>query len=262
VKRIAELLDIEKDLVYFNFAEIGECTSWEVENKLEEELSNDKSNRMFVYDEFQYAATLNPKTGEEYDNKTGLKTFWELLDSGMLHKRGEFWNVRTPLKVLEFMSKICLKCHMDIKDGVWVNAEECLKDFKAYDIQKFREVFNFELENTHEIKQQDENRTITSEVKTLEPKSISHNEDVTPFFIKESYLERIIGLYDKSTGQVSDVLDIYHRLEKMNCDQIIDFIFEVYESAKKSYDLKFNDSIIFVIANQSLTSTTTNGTVC
>lgn len=35
----------------------------------------------------------------------------------------------------------------------------------------------------------------------------------------------------------------------MNCDQIIDFIFEVYESAKKGYDLKFNDSIIFVIAN-------------
>jgi cell division protease FtsH len=192
---------------------------------------------------------LNPKTGEEYDNKTGLKTFWELLDSGMLHKRGEFWNVRTPLKVLEFMSKICLKCHMDIKDGVWVNAEECLKDFKAYDIQKFREVFNFELENTHEIKQQDENRTITSEDETSEPKPINPDEVVIPFFIKESYLERIIGLYDKSTGQISDVLDIYHRLEKMDCDQIIDFIFEVYESAKKGYDLKFNDSIIFVIAN-------------
>ena len=101
VKRISQLLDIEKDYVYFNFASISESSSWEIENQIEEELSNEKSNRMFVYDEFQYAATINPKTGEERDNKSGLKPFWELLDSGLLHKRGEFWNVRLPLKVIE-----------------------------------------------------------------------------------------------------------------------------------------------------------------
>ena len=79
VKRIAELLEIDKDMVYFNFAEIGECSSWEIENELEEKLSNEKSNRMFVYDEFQYAATLD-KHGDELTKKSGLKPFWELLD--------------------------------------------------------------------------------------------------------------------------------------------------------------------------------------
>ena len=49
VKRISQLLDIEKDYVYFNFASISESSSWEIENQIEEELSNEKSNRMFVY---------------------------------------------------------------------------------------------------------------------------------------------------------------------------------------------------------------------
>lgn len=123
VKRISQLLDIEKDYVYFNFASISESSSWEIENQIEEELSNENSNRMFVYDEFQYAATINPKTGEERDNKSGLKPFWELLDSGLLHKRGDFWNVRTPLKVIEYMTKINLKLKMEINNGIWVNSK-------------------------------------------------------------------------------------------------------------------------------------------
>ena len=117
VKRISELLDIEKDYVYFNFASISEQSSWEIESQIEEELSNEKSNRMFIYDEFQYAATINPKTGEERDNKSGLKPFWELLDSGLLHKRSDFWNVRTPLKILEYMMKINAKTKMEIKNA-------------------------------------------------------------------------------------------------------------------------------------------------
>ena len=35
----------------------------------------------------------------------------------------------------------------------------------------------------------------------------------------------------------------------MNCDEIIDFLSDIYENARKGYDLKFNDSIIFVIGN-------------
>ena len=255
VKRISELLDIEKDYIYFNFASISEQSSWEIENQIEEELSNEKSNRMFVYDEFQYAATINPKTGEERDNKSGLKPFWELLDSGLLHKRSDFWNVRTPLKILDYMSKINLNNKMEIKDGVWTNAQECLKEFKPYDIQKFAEVFNFEYD-TNKIKS----------IKNDGPVFNAHNseedgindgdsfkahqkEEILPFFIKESYLERIINLYDTTSGKISDNLETYHKLEKMNCDEIIDFISSIYENARKGYNLRFNDSIIFVIGN-------------
>ena len=252
VKRISELLDIEKDYVYFNFASINESSSWEIENQIEEELSNEKSNRMFVYDEFQYAATINPKTGEERDNKSGLKPFWELLDSGLLHKRSDFWNVRTPLKILEYMTKINLNTQMEIKNGVWVNAEECLDGFKPYDIQKFSEVFNFEY-NSNKIKT-DNNKPKNIITEGKDVINTANNgygqENVTmPFFIKEYYLEKIIDLHDTTKGKISDKLETYHRLEAMNCAQIIDFISDIYENARKGYDLKFNDSIIFVIGN-------------
>ena len=260
VKRISELLNIEKDYVYFNFASISEQSSWEIENQIEEELSNENSNRMFVYDEFQYAATINPKTGEERDSKSGLKPFWELLDSGLLHKRSDFWNVRTPLKVLDYMTKINLQCKMEIKNGVWVNVKECLKEFKPYDIQKFNEVFDFDLDvapPTQSVQKVDTSNN------TQEMDASSCNENyadrpnvdnfqmnkVIPFFIKNYYLEKIIDLYDTTYGKISDRLETYHKLEEMDCDQIIDFISDIYENARKGYDLKFNDSIIFVIGN-------------
>jgi cell division protease FtsH len=214
-----------------------------------------------VYDEFQYAATINPKTGEERDNKSGLKPFWELLDSGLLHKRSDFWNVRTPLKVLEYMTKINIRNKMEIKNGVWVNAQECLEDFKSYDIQKFAEVFIFEYD-TNKIRKDTKTEQgcgigegtvkgcgiieVSQENKQI---SESEKEALMPFFIKEYYLEKIIDLYDTTTGKISDKMEIYHSLEKMNCDEIIDFISNVYENARKGYDLKFNDSIIFVIGN-------------
>ena len=96
VNRIAELLDIERDKVYFNFAKISESSAWEIEQEIEDELSNERSNRLFVYDEFQYANTLDAQ-GEEKDKRSGLKPFWELLDTGIIHKRYNFYGIRGSL---------------------------------------------------------------------------------------------------------------------------------------------------------------------
>ena len=258
VKRISELLGIEKDYVYWNFASINESSSWEIENQIEEELSNEASNRMFVYDEFQYAATIDPNTGQERDNKSGLKPFWELLDSGLIHKRSDFWSVRTPFKILDYMLKINTKCRMEIKNGVWVNAQECLEEFRPYDIQKFCEVFVFDVDRNKVKDEKTVKNLIPQEkiiayngYKTEEDKSIvkKQDENLLPFFIRETYLDKIISLHDTVYGHISDKIETYHKLEGMNCDEIIEFIAEVYENARKGYDLKFNDSIIFVIGN-------------
>ena len=213
---------------------------------------------MFVYDEFQYAATINPNNGDERDNKSGLKPFWELLDSGLLHKRSDFWSVRTPFKILDYMLKINTKCRMEIKNGVWVNAQECLEEFRPYDIQKFREVFVFDVD-TNKVKDEmtvpnlisQENSSTCNDYEIEEdaPNVNNQDEKLLPFFIRESYLDKIITLHDTVSGNISDKIETYHKLEEMNCDEIIEFIAEVYENARKGYDLKFNDSIIFVIGN-------------
>ena len=251
VKRISELLNIEKDYVYWNFASISESSSWEIENQIEEELSNETSNRMFVYDEFQYAATINPNNGAERDNKSGLKPFWELLDSGLIHKRSDFWTIRTPFKILDYMLKINAKCHMQIKNGVWVNAQECLEEFRPYDIQKFHEVFVFDIDS-NQIKNLDSQKDSPKVyvLKDDRPPCCDRVENENlPFFIRGDYLDNIIRLYDTVYGYISDKIETYHKLEGMNCDEIIEFISDIYEKARKGYDLKFNDSIIFVIGN-------------
>ena len=250
VKRISELLNIEKDYVYWNFASISESSSWEIENQIEEELSNETSNRMFVYDEFQYAATINPNNGAERDNKSGLKPFWELLDSGLIHKRSDFWTIRTPFKILDYMLKINAKCHMQIKNGVWVNAQECLEEFRPYDIQKFHEVFVFDIDS-NQIKNLDSQKDSPKvyELKDVRPCCDRVENENLPFFIRGNYLDGIIRLYDTVYGYISDKIETYHKLEGMNCNEIIEFISDIYEKARKGYDLKFNDSIIFVIGN-------------
>ena len=142
VRKIAKYLNIEKDLVYFNFAEIGEMHSYEIESTIEEELDNECSNRMFVYDEFQYAATLD-ESGCEKDNKSGLKPFWELMDSGILHKRESFWRNREIFTILNYLVKINMVHPIELVDGQWVNYEECLTQLNDYDINKFRQYLNF-----------------------------------------------------------------------------------------------------------------------
>ena len=250
IKRIAQLLDIERDLVYFNFAEIGECSSWEIEARIEEELSNERSNRFFVYDEFQYANTLD-KHGEEKDKRSGLKPFWELMDTGKIHKRDSFYQIRLLYTMALYLTKINDIYPMKIENGKWVNADECLEPFSSYEIMKFGQYFNFNLEGKNQPKSEEDDddederdvRDFDAGIPKMGPKS------GYDFFIKESYAEKLIDIQEKSGDGIRDRLSAFNELRKMSCDDIIELIGTVYENASKGYDLNFSDSVIFVVGN-------------
>ena len=243
VRRISQLLNIEKNLVYFNFCAINEQNSWEIENDIEEQLDNECSNRMFIFDEFQYAGVLDAH-GEEKDNKNGLKPFWELLDTGILHKRTSFWEIRDVFKVFMYMMRINAVCPMEIVNGVWVNSEECLMNFNSYDRQQFRQVFNFMANEKKNNK-----CVISSDDMNMPVVNSGFSGDEGQFFLQNHILNRFTELYRKSLNIVCDSSDVYHKLEKMNAIEICNLFNDVYEKSQKGYDLKFNDSIIFVIAN-------------
>ena len=238
VKRIAQLLNIEKNLVYFNFCSINEQSSWEIEEDIERQLDYECSNRMFVYDEFQYAATIDEQ-GAEKDNKNALKPFWELLDTGIIHKRTAFWEIREVFKALSHMMRINTLHPMELVNGVWVNSEECLSNFNAYDIKQLGEIFNFKLAKKNKGNK-DSNTPIVSTSYYFEDDS---------FFLKECVLNRFTSLYRKAYNLVCDTIDIYNKLRNMNVVEICELFNDVYEKSQKGYDLKFKESIIFVIAN-------------
>lgn len=245
IRRISQLLNIEKNLVYFNFCTINEQSSWEVEQDIEEQLDNDCSNRMFVYDEFQYAATIDGNGGEK-DNKNGLKPFWELLDTGILHKRTSFWENRSVFRVLTYMMKINSLCPMEIKNGVWENSEECMAKFNKYDRKQFLDAFNV----TQSYGENDEDVEYDSEGSLHKIRhSKSDVEEEPDFFLQSHILNRFTELYRKVYNVVCDTSDVYCKLQGMGIMEICDLFSDVYQKSLIGYDLNFKNSIIFVIAN-------------
>ena len=245
VKRISELLKIERDYVYFNFAQIDEMNAWEIEDTIEEQLSSERSNRMFIYDEFQYAATLD-ETGCEKDKKSGLKTFWELLDTGILEKKHNYSNVRSMLRLMRYMEIINRQTPIQLKNGVWVNADECLKGFGEYEKKTFGDFFNFHLK---EDKAPKGGEYIEGDCGYVRPVSIADSINTSnEMFIRDYYLERIYEYYDRTRKQI-DKIDFHNMIKTMNVDEIFMLVNECSEYYQKGYTLNFKDSVIFVIAN-------------
>lgn len=233
VKRISELLNIQEDYVYFNFAQIEEMSSWEIEDTLEENLSNVKSNRMFVYDEFQYAATLN-KAGEEKDKKSCLKTFWELMDTGIFRKRYSFSNIFSLKRLLKMIEAINEVCEIKIENCVWVNEEECLQHFGKYERQMCANVFNLKKNTSGN----------TSSV-------IGYNEvGSEDTFISKNDLDNLRVSYIEYTGNKEmDKIDFFKLVSKFNIQDWINLIKKCLEHKKRGYEMDFKKSVIFVIAN-------------
>ena len=233
VKRISELLHIEEDYVYFNFAKIEEMTSWEIEEAIEDELSNDKPNRMFIYDEFQYAATLD-ETGKEKDKKSGLKTFWELLDTGIFHKRYSYRETKSLNRILKYLELIDRECPIEIKDCMWVNQRECLKEYNDYDIRELNSYFNMNLEKDTDIPA---------------PVNIGgriHND--TDSFLKESYYNTLYRFYTYNKGDMTEI-EFHNMVLKYDYNDWRELIEDCTRYYSRGYDMDFKQSVIFVIAN-------------
>lgn len=249
VRTIAKLLDIEEDLVYFNFADINEKNAWEIENEIDENIGNNKSNRILVYDEFQYAATLTKK-GEEKDNKTALKPFWELLDTGVLLKRLSPGTLFTLLKAYLVLKRISeYDCKIDIKEGKWLNHEECFRFLNENEKRKVMDIFEVcpydETENSRPQKKKifhfDDTKSTTDKLPN----------DGTLLRVKEWIIDKIIEIYNSINGltYLTDDIEIETKIRNMNGEELTEFFYNTYKVAKKGYKLNFKDSLIFVIGN-------------
>lgn len=266
VKRLVQLLNIENDMVYFNFAEINDMKGWEVEDTIDEQLSNEKSNRVFVYDEFQYAATLDNSGGEK-DNRSGLKPFWELMDSGLIHKGAQYYDIHTIRNILSYALRMSEHEKIVLENGIWINAVDCLAGFQRYDIDKFKGYFNFEVsynesgivsgeggsEKKSKKKQLYEITQSTEDAPVYE--DCDYNQEPEEFetyfnrtFLKEEYISRMYNHFSRFNPNV-DIIDFYHKITKYSFDELMSFLSDMLRTVSKGYDLKFNDSIIFVLMN-------------
>lgn len=248
VRTIAKLLDLEEDLIYFNFADINEKNAWEIENDIEDSVGNNKSNRIIVYDEFQYAATLD-KQKEEKDNKGALKPFWELLDTGILNKRPEMRTLFNVYKAYLILKRIVdTKYPIKLVNGKWLNSEDYIKNLDGYERKSIFEVF---IESEKEIKPniappdmgQNNNGPIRIDSKT---KRVNRCVEFNPWFI-----DNAIDVYNNVNNSKfsTDNVDIRKKIYSMNVTELMEFFYNLYHSSCKGYKLDFKDSLVFVIGN-------------
>lgn len=247
VRTIAKLLDLEEDLIYFNFADINEKNAWEIENDIEDSVGNNKSNRIIVYDEFQYAATLN-KQKEEKDNKGALKPFWELLDTGILNKKPEMRTLFNVYKAYLILKRIVdTKYPIKLVNGKWLNSEDYIKNLDGYERKSIFEVF---IESEKEIKpnigcdmSQNNNGPIRIDSKT---KRVNRCVEFNPWFI-----DNAIDVYNNVNNSKfsTDNVDIRKKIYSMNVTELMEFFYNLYHSSCKGYKLDFKDSLVFVIGN-------------
>lgn len=247
VRTIAKLLDLEEDLIYFNFADINEKNAWEIENDIEDSVGNNKSNRIIVYDEFQYAATLN-KQKEEKDNKGALKPFWELLDTGILNKKTEMRTLFNVYKAYLILKRIVdTKYPIKLVNGKWLNSEDYIKNLDEYERKSIFEVF---IESEKEIKpnigcdmSQTNNGPIRIDSKT---KRVNRCVEFNPWFI-----DNAIDVYNNVNNSKfsTDNVDIRKKIYSMNVTELMEFFYNLYHSSCKGYKLDFKDSLVFVIGN-------------
>lgn len=247
VRTIAKLLDLEEDLIYFNFADINEKNAWEIENDIEDSVGNNKSNRIIVYDEFQYAATLD-KQKEEKDNKGALKPFWELLDTGILNKKPEMRTLFNVYKAYLILKRIVdTKYPIKLVNGKWLNSEDYIKNLDGNERKSIFEVF---IESEKEIKPnigcdmgQNDNGPIRIDSKT---KRVNRCVEFNPWFI-----DNAVDVYNKVNNSKfsTDNVDIRKKIYSMNVTELMEFFYNLYHSSCKGYKLDFKDSLVFVIGN-------------
>ena len=248
VRTIAKLLDLEEDLIYFNFADINEKNAWEIENDIEDSVGNNKSNRIIVYDEFQYAATLD-KQKEEKDNKGALKPFWELLDTGILNKKPEMRTLFNVYKAYLILKRIVdTKYPIKLVNGKWLNSEDYIKNLDGNERKSIFEVF---IESEKEIKPniappdmgQNNNGPIRIDSKT---KRVNRCVEFNPWFI-----DNAVDVYNNVNNSKfsTDNVDIRKKIYSMNVTELMEFFYNLYHSSCKGYKLDFKDSLVFVIGN-------------
>lgn len=239
VKRLCELLELDSDYFYFNFAEIGECTSWEIEDRIMEELSDEKSNRVFVYDEFQYGATIK-QNGEENDKKSGMKPFWELLDTGKMHKRNSYWDTRAMLMAAQYMTLINFKHPMHVVDGVWLNSADCLAEFDEFEVNKFKNAFDYEYFTSGRDKTGDD---VPSGGKT------PNQQQKGRFLLSDNVWSQMSKAYNRFKADSVGQFELYNHVRTLDAEGIINLLVDLYVKTSKGYDMDFHNSVIFVMAN-------------
>ena len=255
VKRITELLEVDEYTAYFNFASICEETSSANELRIREEVPQNRSNIVFIYDEFQYANTLDTVQKKEIAGKHGLKPFWELLDTGIINMSLNYFDISKIYEIISSLEVICERCPMIIENGVWVNAEECINSIEPSYRKYVFKCFNVSDSIWKKINQDTSANGLNcgQSFPCITPGKgeNSYNEE-DDFFINEFYFDRILNIIatiDPKNFRDLTEMKLKDIFKRFDFNMFVDFMEGLKKKMLKGYEMNYSSSIIFVIGN-------------
>ena len=239
VNRLCELLDIRQDMNIYNLAKLGEEDSEELENTILENMGNSKKNRVFVFDEFQFAASIDSE-GKEKEVKTSLKTIWELIDTGKFRRYFSNYYKNRISTIQMIIKNICERSPV-VENGVFKNAKEIIDSLPLDKKIEFSQNFN----SQESLDEYDDYRPKKYWCDLID----TCCENDSTFWLSSEILGPmyevtfINGMQNKSYAEYMD------NLRKKTPDEIYKYICKVYKLTRYGYDVDYSKSLVFVMGN-------------
>lgn len=260
VKRIMNLLDLEKDMLYFNCATEVDSGKDSIESKIftffedengntssgsssydsDQQLKTNSKRAIMVFDEFQNCRTLD-EHGEERD-RSQTASVWQILDSGILESTEWSWEITRMLGVIEEIHSLAvLHPTIPIKDGRFtVMGEELEKieeGFREY--LDYQGLYDFNNGTSSVLSRFDEDGM---------PEIDDEEEKKCPYIIPQGIIKTIVRRYN-SRGKGEGWKE---RTKLRACTTLGEFAEYLQEyskemSAPKKVDC--SESLVFVIGN-------------
>ena len=248
VTRLCELLDVNDRTIMYNLAKLEEDSSSELEDSITENIPNCQRNPVFVFDEFQFAAT-KAEDGKEKDNKTALKTIWELIDSGMFRAKLERY-VISDFMSLMFLSSIMDKSGVTVKNGKLLGVDTFLgtKPSSAGD-------------------KNDEIMASPSDLKPLVSRYFNHEgkdelvndswceaadkyiKNEPEYWVSCQTVSTLYNIWNRTVDDSTRVEEFTGMLNRMTMKEFMDLIYRLETKSKGGYYHDYSGSLVFVIGN-------------
>lgn len=238
VNRLFELLDLGPSVTCYNLAKISEDSSDDMEDSIHENSSAKESNPIFVFDEFQYAATIS-KDGKEDNSNTAMKTIWEMIDTGKLYSKLSKYTI-SKLGNISLYASILSNAGIKIVDGHPTNQERIFGDknltnTNIYAIQKWFNVSNDEFQpndNEEWCRAADE--------------YISNDKNL---WVTSSTIAILYEIYTALVDNTISLGQFKSKLRNMSLDTFNAMCLDLQSKVKKGFYKDYSGSLIFVIGN-------------
>jgi len=214
VNRLVQLLQQERK--YFRF-DLGENNGWQLKNQLEEIYENENGFPIVLaFDEFQHVRTIGELGEEITDTSRDNRIVWELLDSGKFQITKYDHSVND---LYDFINKLnfFLREGVQVKNGLVISR----KEFFVEEMGLEKKYIN-----------------PNSKTEKLDLKKVNFVKSQVPYL-----------LFDLTRDRYKTPFEIKETLMKLNGEETIAYLTELFEFATSPKTVDCSKAIIFVLGN-------------